>query len=201
MLVHLSQGNQNSVKKSHVLLANAYHIQSDQSQGLGVRLPSDLDTFIHLHESICYSARPICLSAEKQFISFSPTICSIKSLIRTNLGITHMTQYSIHQSVRIVVGNGVCVLLLLLLLLRHTPRALQDGPSKRQHLLGVSCGAEGLPNERTLCISTASVPLFAAPRRTAGTLCRLPDLSQVHAITGQGKIDKIRKWLYFTNLR
>ncbi len=84
-----------------------------------------------------------------------------------------------------MVGNGVCVLLLLLLLLRHTPRALQDGPSERQRLLGVSCGAEGLPNERDLCISAASVPLFAAPRRTVGTLSWLPDLTQLHDITGQ----------------
>ncbi len=66
--------------------------------------------------------------------------------------------------------------LLQLLLLRRAPRALEGGPSERQHLLWVGlrvweknyqmCVTGG---HRGLDISAASARLFAAPPCTAGT--------------------------------
>ncbi len=70
-------------------------------------------------------------------------------------------------------------LLLLLLLLRRAPRALESGPSERQHLLGV--GREDSEWERRTtkgvlpeaievgAISAASVRVFAVPPCAAGT--------------------------------
>ncbi len=68
------------------------------------------------------------------------------------------------------------------MLLRQAPRALESGPSERQHLLGAGREdsqwgrrtTEGVFSEE---ISAANVPVFAAPLTTVDTEGRLPDLT------------------------
>ncbi len=116
MLVHLSQRSKNSER----LFSNAYHLQSEQGEGLGIVcrliwIPSY--TLINLSADRLSKNPPL----NSFFNSLQPTSNSLKGLIRTYLGV------ACHRSIRSVKGFSA-LLVLLLLLLKRAQRALQGGP-------------------------------------------------------------------------